>query len=114
MSPDGTQAYIVASDRSSILVYNFNTGVVSGIELAGNATPVVPLNPLQTVAGISTDGTLIYVAASDGLLHQISTTSGVDLAQISFPNLPSLPNAFCSLNSPSGQPCKLDFVAVKP
>lgn len=109
VSPDGSQAYIVASDRSSILVYNFNTGAVSGIELAGNATPVVPLNPGQTVAGITTDGALLYVAASDGLLHQVSTTSAVDLAQISFPNLPSLPNPFCSLNS-----CKLDLVAVKP
>lgn len=114
VSPNGAQAYIVASDRPSILVYNFNTGVVSGIELAGNATPLAPLNPLQTVAGISTDGTLIYVAASDGLLHQISTTSAVDLTQTSFPNLPSLPNPFCSLNALSGQPCKLDLVAVKP
>jgi hypothetical protein len=114
ISPDGTQAYIVASDRPSILVYNFNTGAVTGIELAGNATPVVPLNPQQTVAGLTTDGTLIYVAGSDGLLHQVSTTSVLDLAQVSIPNLPSLPNAFCSLNAPSGQPCKLDFVAVKP
>ena len=114
VSPDATQAFIVASDRSSILVYNFSTGVVSGIELAGNATPVVPLNPLQPVAGMSTDGTLIYVAGSDGLLHQISTTSVIDLAQISFPNLPSLANPFCSLSATSGQSCKLDFVAVKP
>jgi hypothetical protein len=113
-SPNTSQLYILTTDRSSILVYNFNTGVLSGIELAGNATPLAPLNPLQTVAGISTDGTLLYVAASDGLLHQISTTSAVDLTQTSFPNLPSLPNPFCSRNSPSGQACKLDVVAVKP
>ena len=114
VSPDASQLYIVASDRPSILVYNFNTGAVTGIEIAGNATPLVPASPLQPVAGITTDGTLIYLAATDGQLHQISTTSGVDLTQISFPNLPSLPNAFCSLNAPSGQPCKLDLVAVKP
>jgi len=114
VSPDGTQAYILASDRPSILVYNFNTGAVNGIELAGNTTPIVPLNPLETVADMTTDGTLIYVATSDGLLHDISTTSAIDLLQISFPNLPSLPNPFCSLDSPLGQPCKLDFVAVKP
>jgi hypothetical protein len=114
VSPDATQAFIVASDRSSILVYNFATGSVTGIELAGNATPVVPLNPLQPVAGISTDGTLISVAGSDGFLHQISTTSATDVTQVIFPNLPSLPNAFCSVNAPSGQPCKLDLVAVKP
>ena len=108
-SPDASQIYVLASDRSSILVYNFNTGAVTGIELTGNATPVVPVNLGQSVAGISTDGTLISVAASDGLLHQISTTSGVDLTQISFPNLPSVPNAFCSLIA-----CKVDLVAVKP
>lgn len=114
VSPDATRAYIVTNNSSSILIYNFNTGAVTGIELAGNATPVVPANPGQAVAGISTDGTLISVAASDGLLHQISTTSGVDLTQILFPNLPSLPNAFCSLTPAPGQPCKLDLVAVKP
>ena len=114
VSPDASQAYIVASDRPSILVYNFSTGAVSGIELVGNATPVVPLNPLQTAAGLSTDETLLYVAGSDGLLHQVSTTSAVDLTQIAFPNLPSLPNPFCSLSPASGQPCKLDLVAVRP
>jgi hypothetical protein len=114
VSPDATKAYIVSSNSSSVLVYNFNTGAVTGIELAGNAIPIVPTNPGQTVAGISTDGTLISVAASDGLLHQVSTSSGVDLTQISFPNLPSLPNAFCSLDPAPSQACKLDLVAVKP
>jgi hypothetical protein len=109
VSPDATQAYIVASDRSDILVYNFNTGSVSGIPLAGNATPGDPANPMRTVADMTVDGTLIYVAASDGTLHQVSTNPAVDLLQISFPNLPSLSNAFCSIGN-----CKLNMVAVKP
>jgi len=39
---DGTLLYVVASDRSSVLVYNFSSGSVSGIQLLGsdNPTPV--------------------------------------------------------------------------
>jgi hypothetical protein len=109
VSPDATQAYIVASDRSDILVYNFNTGSVSGIPLAGNATPGDPANPMRTVADITVDGTLIYVAGSDGALHEVSTNPSVDLVQISFPNLPNVSNPFCSIGN-----CKLNMVAVKP
>jgi hypothetical protein len=109
VSPDATQAYIVASDRSDILVYNFNTGSVSGIPLAGNATPGDPANPMRTVADMTVDGTFIYVAGSDGTLHEVSTNPAVDLLQISFPNLPNLSNAFCSIGN-----CKLNMVGVKP
>jgi hypothetical protein len=109
VSPDATQAYIVASDRSDILVYNFNTGSVSGIPLAGNATPGDPANPMRTVADITVDGTLIYVAGSDGTLHEVSTNPAVDLLQISFPNLPNFSNPFCSIGN-----CKLNMVAVRP
>jgi hypothetical protein len=109
VSPDATQAYIVASDRSDILVYNFNTGSVSGIPLAGNATPGDPANPMRTVADITVDGTLIYVAGSDGALHEVSTNPAVDLVQISFPNLPNFSNPFCSIGN-----CKLNVVAVRP
>ncbi len=109
VSPDATQAYIVATDRSDILVYNFNTGSVSGIPLTGNATPGDPANPMRTVADMTVDGTLIYVAGSDGTLHEVSTNPAVDLVQISFPNLPNFSNPFCSIGN-----CKLNMVAVKP
>jgi hypothetical protein len=109
VSPDATQAYIVASDRGDILVYNFNTGSVSGIPLAGNATPGDPANPMRTVADMTVDGTLVYVAGSDGTLHEVSTNPAVDLVQISFPNLPNFSNPFCSIGN-----CKLNMVAVKP
>jgi len=99
----------VASDRSDILVYNFNTGSVSGIPLAGNATPGDPANPMRTVADMTVDGTLIYVAGSDGTLHEVSTNPAVDLLQISFPNLPNFSNPFCSIGN-----CRLNMVAVKP
>jgi len=106
VSADGSVLYIVASDRNSILEYSLSTNSVSGILLAGNATPVS--------ADISIDGGTIAVAASDGLLHQISTIAGgSDQAQIPFPDLPNFLNPFCTMNPPSG-PCTLDFVGVKP
>jgi hypothetical protein len=106
VSPDGTLVYVVASDRSSVLVYNFNTNSVSGIPLANSATgqSVSPVAASMTV-----DGTLIYVAASDGTLHQLNTASATDLLQIPFP---ATDNPFCPKNST--QPCTLNVVAVKP
>src|SRR4029077_12356684 len=76
VSPDGTHAYIVASDRGSVLVYDFNTNSVGGISLANSASPVS--------ADITVDGTLIYVAASDGMLTEGSTTPAADLLQHTF------------------------------
>src|SRR5208337_2467765 len=105
-SPDGTLLYVLASDRSSVLVYNFSTGAVTGIELAGNATPVS--------VGATVDGGTILVAGSDGLLHQITTgAGGSDQAQVPFPNLPNYLNPFCTF-TPAAGACTLDFIAVRP
>lgn len=106
VSPDGTLLYVVASDRNSILVYNFNTSSVTGIPLANSATgqPVSPVAASMTV-----DGTLIYVAGNDGTLHQLSTVSLTDLLQVPFP---ATDNAFCPRNST--QSCTLNLVAVRP
>jgi hypothetical protein len=102
ISPSTTQAYIVASDRNSILVYNFSTGATTGIPLVNNATP--------TAADITADGTLIYVAGSDGLLHQVSTVLAIDQNQISFSPLPNSTNGFCF----NANNCQLDLLAVRP
>jgi hypothetical protein len=102
LSPDTTQAYIVASDRSSVLVYNFNTNAVSAIPLVNSATPVA--------ADITLDGSLIYVAASDGLLHELSIPLGLDQNQISFLPLSNSSSSFCY----TGSSCALNIVAVKP
>jgi hypothetical protein len=101
VSPDSTQAYIVTADQG-VLIYNFSTGSVSKIQLVNNATPVA--------ADVTGDGTLIYVAGSDGLLHQLNTVLGVDLNQTSFLPLPNSPNNFCF----TGSDCHLNLVAVKP
>jgi hypothetical protein len=102
LSPDTSRAYIVTSDLG-VLVYDFSTGAVSAkIGLANEASPVA--------AGMTVDGTLIYVAGSDGLLHQLNTTLGVDFYQTSFLPLADSTNDFCY----TGQNCQPDLLAVKP
>ena len=102
LSPNSTLAYIVASDRNSILVYNFTTRATSAIALANNATPVT--------ASMSADGSLIYVAGSDGLLHVLNTYAAFDYYQIPFPPLANSTNSFCY----TGNDCQMDLLAVKP
>ena len=106
-SPDASQLYVVSSNTSTILVYNFISGaVVGGIELLGNALPVS--------ADISPDAGTIAIAGSDDMIHEVSTLlGGQDLLQISFPNLPNFLNPFCTF-TPSAGPCKLTTVLVKP
>jgi hypothetical protein len=102
VSPDATQVYIVTSDQG-ILTYSFNTGATLGIPLSNNAAPLA--------ADMTVDGTLIYVAGTDGLLHQLVTqTASEQETPISFPALPNSANSFCY----SSFSCALDIVAVKP
>jgi len=104
MSADGTLMYVVASDRATVLVYNFLTGATTGIEIAGNALPVK--------AGMSADAGTIVIAANDGKLHQISTAlGGADINQIPFPNLPNYSNPFCTDATVN---CTADLMAVRP
>jgi hypothetical protein len=105
-SADGTLLYVVASDRNSILVYDFSTGGVSGIQMLNNATPVS--------ADITPDASTILIAGSDGMIHQVSTAAGgADMVQIQFTNLPNFSNPFCTIN-PTAGPCALNFVAARP
>jgi hypothetical protein len=109
VSPDASTVYVVASDRSDILAFNFNTGATTGISLiSSNGSQISPVAASMTV-----DGTLIYVAATDGELHEVSTTLRSDLTQIPFPNLTDVTNPFCSSGA-STIACNLNFVGVKP
>lgn len=101
LSPDATHAYIVTNDLG-VLVYDFNTNSTSRISLVNNATPVA--------ADITVDGALIYVAGSDGLLHELNTALAIDQNQTTFYPLPNSPNNFCF----TGSNCALNIVAVKP
>src|SRR6185369_4340457 len=51
----GSRAYIVASDLSVIVVFNFDTQSTSTIQLSGNSAPIQ--------ASLSTDGKKLYVIA---------------------------------------------------
>ncbi len=106
-SADQSLLYVPASNLSSLLVYSFITGSVTGIQLRGNASPVT--------AAMTVDAGTILVAANDGMLHEISTAlGGADLIQLPFPDLPNYLNPFCTF-APNGSPaCALDLVAVKP
>jgi hypothetical protein len=106
-SADATLLYVVDPSSPTILTYSFNQGATTGgILLQGNATPLS--------SDMSADGSMIAVAGSDGLVHNVSTlTGGADLSQISFPNMPNYLNPFCSI-TPSAGPCTLSTVLVKP
>ena len=103
ISQNGSTAYIVASDVSSVLAFNIAGQTPSTIPLSGNAMPLS--------AALTPDGTLLYVGANDGTVHVVNTQAGGDVQQISFPE------GLCK-NS-AGQPfggisCNPDLIAVKP
>ncbi len=106
VSSDGSQLYIASTSSASILVYNFSTGAVTGIELIGSATPLS--------ADMSADAGTILVAASDGMLHEVSTAlGGFDQFQLTFPSLPNYLNPFCTF-TPTGGACTLNTVLARP
>jgi hypothetical protein len=104
-SADGTLLYVLASDRASVLVYNFATGGVTGIELTGNATPLS--------GAMTPDAGTIVIGGSDGMVHEVSTALGGTDANppTSFPNLPNYLNPFCTY---APVQCTLNLMASKP
>jgi WD40 repeat protein len=102
ISQDGSTAYIVTSNLSSILVFNIVSQTSSAISLIGNAMPLS--------ATLTPDGTLLYVGASDKTVHVVNLVAGGDIQQISFPQ------SLCqnSVGQPFSIPCYPDLVAVKP
>ena len=101
VSPDGSQIYIITSDQG-VLVYSFSTQSVSAIPLSGGAAP--------TAADMTVDGTLLYVAGTDGILHELNTALALDIMEIPFSQLPNSSNNFCYQNFA----CALNLVAIKP
>jgi len=102
ISEDGVTAYVITSNLSSILVFNIPGMTSSAISLSGNAIPLS--------ATLTPDGTLLYVGASDGTVHVVSTVAGGDIKQI------PLPQGLCqnSAGLPFPGTCLPDLIAVKP
>lgn len=102
ISQNGSTAYIIASDVSSVLAFNIAGQTTSTIPLSGNAMPLS--------AALTPDATLLYVGANDGTVHVVNTQAGGDIQQITFPE------GMCknSAGLPFGIPCNPDLIAVKP
>jgi hypothetical protein len=103
VAPGGDQLYLVTSDQG-VLVYNFGTQSVSAIPLNGNG------NPAPVAADMTVDGTLMYVAGTDGILHELNLQTGLDVMEIPFPQLPNSSNTFCY----ESFSCALNIVVIKP
>jgi hypothetical protein len=102
ISQDGTTAYVITANLNSILVFNIPGQAASAISLEGNPQPLS--------AALTPDGTLLFVGASDGTVHVVSTVAGGDILQIPFPE------GLCQ--DSSGRPfpitCNPDLLAMKP
>jgi DNA-binding beta-propeller fold protein YncE len=104
VSQDGGRAYVIASNKGSVLVFNVGNQTSSAIPLAGDAIPIQ--------ASLTPDGTRLYVAAGDGQVHVLDTEAGSDIQQISFPvDAANLQGGLCvGVNFT----CSPDLIAVKP
>ena len=102
LSQDGSTAYVLTSNLSSILVFNIPGQTSSAIALFGN--------PMPLSASLTPDGTQLWVGASDGTVHVVSTVAGGDIRQISFP--PGLCQNSVGQRFPIT--CNPDLIAVKP
>ena len=106
VSADGTLIYLVASDRSSIFIYDFSASAwTGGIPLLNNIIPVSSV--------VSLDAGTIMIAGSDGLLHQVTTgLNGFDYIPFQFPDLPDYLNPFCNF-TPAAGPCTFNLLVEK-
>ncbi len=104
VSQDESRAYVIVSDRGAVLVFNIGSQTSSAIPLADDAIPVR--------ASLTSDGTRLYIAASDGQVHILDTQSGADIQQLSFPSdATTLLSGLCSGVTFT---CNPDLIAVKP
>ena len=104
VSQDAARAYVLASDRGSVLVFNIDNQTSSAIPLSGDAIPIQ--------ASLTPDGSRLYIAAADGQVHILDTQNGGDILQISFPTDPTTFQAGLCGDVPFT--CDPDLIAVKP
>jgi len=99
VTADSTKAYILSHDLGSVIVFDVGGQTSTAIPLIGD---VKPLSGDATV-----DGTMLYIGATDNLVHAVSTVAGGDLKQISFPVNFNLCNNV-------SYTCAPDLLAVQP
>jgi len=103
----GSRAYIVASDVSSIIAFNFVTESTQTIQLAGNSVPIQ--------ASLTTDGKTLYILARDlttkvNSVHVVDTATNIDTNQI------AITEGLCHARFGGTQTftCQPDLIAVRP
>jgi hypothetical protein len=104
VSQDESHAYVLASDRGSVLVFNIGNQTSSALPLADDAIPVK--------ASLTPDGSRLYIAAADGKVHILDTQNGGDILQLSFLVDPTTFQA--GLCEGVSFVCKPDLIAVRP
>ncbi|HKD00914.1 MAG TPA: Ig-like domain-containing protein [Terriglobales bacterium] len=104
IAPDSTKAYIVASNLPSIIKFDVINQISSAIPLSGNNVALR--------AALTLDGNLLYVAASDRMVHVLSTQSGGDIFDISFPATPTTPDYLCPNSPPVA--CRPNLIGIQP
>jgi len=104
VTSDSARAYVLAKDRGAVFIYSFGVNTVTAIPLTDSPAPVS--------ASLSSDGSQLYVGASDGAVHALSTLANVDLTEITFPpNDGTNNNALCT--NVTGK-CLPDLIAFQP
>jgi hypothetical protein len=111
VSSDGSVAYVIgktpppsSQPLSDILVFNVAGRTSSAIALVGQAQPIA--------ATLSPDGTLLYVAATDGNVHIVDTQTPSDIQQVTFTQDPAtLLGGLCSGVTTA---CKPNLIAARP
>ncbi len=99
VTTDGTKAYVLSSDLGSVISYDVGGQTSTAIPLAGNVKPVS--------GDVTVDGTMMYIGATDNLVHAVSTVAGGDIKQISFPVNFNLCNG-------TSYTCAPDLLAIQP
>ena len=93
ISQDGTTAYVITSNLSSILAFNIPGQTSSAYSLVGNSMPLS--------AALTADGTLLYVGANDGTVHVVSTVAGGDINRSSSHKVSARTQRDCHFPSPA-------------
>ena len=121
---DGSELIVVAQNIPAVLLFNVNDGTTTSIPLANGSLPLS--------ASASTDGSQVYVAASDpcglpgsltcpaGSVHIVCTTSCTtgqrDFQQVPYVNINDVDNPnMCNNQGGTNPPlCLPNLIAIKP
>jgi hypothetical protein len=115
---DGTELIVVAQNVPAVLLFDVTSGTTTSIPLVGGSIPLA--------ASASTDGSQVYVAASDpclpggltcpaGSVHIVNTVSQGDFQQVPYTNINDNNNPNMCNNQGTNAPiCLPNLIAIRP